>query len=402
MKKLMILGGHYYLKPVIEKAHELGIYVITVDYLPNNAAHRYSDEYHNISIIEKNAVLDLARKLKIDGITSFVNDVAVVTAAYVAEQLSLPFQCSHDAAVIMQDKGKFRRFLADHHFNVPHAKRYVDTKAPFDDIDFFTWPVIVKPTDGAGSKAVSKVESPEWLPSAIEKAVKGSRNGAFIIEDFLKFDGFHSSTDPFTVDGRLEFCCYSDQLFDNAASNPYAPVSIIWPTTMRKAHQDYLTREIQRFFDLLSVRTGIYNIETCVARGGIPYIMEISPRGGGCRIAEIQKMIFGVDLIKNEIRQAVGMDLVKISPSDIDGCWCEMVVTPPPGIEGSFQGYSIEKQVLHEHVRFVDIYAPINTMIRNTPDATTTLGDIFLHAKTRAELDRLLATKEQWLNLIIN
>ena len=32
-KKLLILGGSFYLLPLIEKAHELGVYVITADYL---------------------------------------------------------------------------------------------------------------------------------------------------------------------------------------------------------------------------------------------------------------------------------------------------------------------------------------------------------------------------------
>lgn len=55
-KKLMLLGGLRYLLPVIEAAHDLGYYVITCDYLPNNIAHKYSDEYCNVSIIDKEAV----------------------------------------------------------------------------------------------------------------------------------------------------------------------------------------------------------------------------------------------------------------------------------------------------------------------------------------------------------
>lgn len=43
-KKLMLLGGIHYLLPVIKAAHEQGYYVITADYLPDNVAHRYSDE----------------------------------------------------------------------------------------------------------------------------------------------------------------------------------------------------------------------------------------------------------------------------------------------------------------------------------------------------------------------
>ena len=56
----MIVGGSRYAVPVINTAHKLGIYVITCDYLPNNIAHKYSDEYHNVSIIDKEATLKVA------------------------------------------------------------------------------------------------------------------------------------------------------------------------------------------------------------------------------------------------------------------------------------------------------------------------------------------------------
>ena len=91
MKKLLLLGGAQYLLPVIEEAHKLGLYVITCDYLPDNIAHKHSDEYRNVSIIDKDAVLSTARELGIDGIMSFACDPGVVTAAYVAEKLGLPF-----------------------------------------------------------------------------------------------------------------------------------------------------------------------------------------------------------------------------------------------------------------------------------------------------------------------
>ena len=88
-KKLLLLGGLRYLLPVIESAHELGYYVITCDYIPDNIAHKYSDEYHNVSIVDKEAVLSLARELQIDGIMSFAVDPGVITAAYVQEQMGL-------------------------------------------------------------------------------------------------------------------------------------------------------------------------------------------------------------------------------------------------------------------------------------------------------------------------
>jgi formate-dependent phosphoribosylglycinamide formyltransferase (GAR transformylase) len=90
MKKLLLLGGSRFLLPVIREAKALGCHTITCDYLPDNIAHRYSDEYHNVSIVDREAVLALARELQVDGVMSFACDPGVVTAAYVAEQLGLP------------------------------------------------------------------------------------------------------------------------------------------------------------------------------------------------------------------------------------------------------------------------------------------------------------------------
>ena len=64
----MLLGGIRYLLPVIEAAHRQGYHVITADYLPGNIAHRFSDEYVNVSIIDQEAVFQAAVEKRIDGI----------------------------------------------------------------------------------------------------------------------------------------------------------------------------------------------------------------------------------------------------------------------------------------------------------------------------------------------
>lgn len=112
-KKLMLLGGIRYLLPVIEAAHEQGYYVITADYLPNNIAHRYSDEYVNVSIIDKEAVLKVAREKEIDGILSFGVDPGVVSASYVQTQMGIPSFGPFESVEILQNKDKFRTFLSE-------------------------------------------------------------------------------------------------------------------------------------------------------------------------------------------------------------------------------------------------------------------------------------------------
>ena len=401
MKKLMILGGSRYAIPVIEAAHKLGLYAITADYLPDNIAHKFSDQYVNVSIIEKEKVLKVAQELQIDGILSFACDPGVVTAAYVAEIMGLPFQGSYKSTSILQDKGLFRKFLTENGFNVPHAKSYSDKEAPLADIDFFTWPVIVKPVDSAGSKGVTKVNSPEELPAAIETALGGSHNGHFIIEDFLTFDGYHSSADPFTVDGKLAFSTYSDQLFDKEADNPYTPALIIWPSSMKKANQDYLDKEIQRLMTLLGMKTGIYNIESCVGIDGKPYIMEVSPRGGGCKIAELQKLAFGIDLIENEVRAAVRMPLVDVRQAECDGHWCEFVIHARPGQSGIFKRMDIDEEVRSKYVKVIDMTTKEGDMVHPFTGANMSLGDMFLRFDSREEMDSVMARSNEWLKIVL-
>lgn len=398
MKKLMLLGGSRYLLPVIESAHNLGISTITCDYLPDNIAHKYSDEYCNVSVIDKEEVLKIAREKNIDGIMSFACDPGVVTAAYVAEKMGLPFQCSYETATILQDKGKFRQFLLDNGFNCPHAKRYTDKDAPFADIDYFNWPVIVKPTDSAGSKGVTKVDDKENLLTAIEVAINASHNHAFIIEDFLTFEGYHSDTDPFTVDGILKFISFSDQLFDKDADNPYTPAYIIWPSSMKIEYQNELVSEIQRLMTLLGMKNGIYNIESCAANGKA-YIMEVSPRGGGCKIAELQKMAYGVDFIENEVRKAVGMELTEITQTDCNGYWCEMVIHAKSGHSGVLKNISIASDIENKFVKRVDISAKTGDYVKPFTGANMALGDIFLRFDSREELDTIISKSDEWLHV---
>ena len=402
MKKLLLLGGSRYILPVIEIAHKLDCYVITCDYLPDNIAHKFSDEYRNISIIDKEAVLKVAEEIGIDGIMSFACDPGVVTASYVAEKMGLPFQCSYESAKILQDKGLFRQFLTDNGFNAPHARRYTDINAPFNDIDFFTWPVIVKPVDSAGSKSITKAENPEQLRKAIEIASEGSHNSAFVIEDYLTFEGYHSSTDAFVVDGKLKFITYSDHMFDKDAENPYTPTIIIWSSTMKQKYQDYLTAETQRLIDLLHLDTGIYNIETCVGSDGKPYLMEISPRGGGGKIAELQDMAFDTNLVENEIRKAIGMPLTEIRQTECKGYWCKMVIHARAGKTGIFNHMEIDSEIKEKYVKLIDTDIRKGDMVYAFTGANRALGDMFLKFESREELNNIIEKENEWLRIELN
>lgn len=396
-KKLMLLGGLRYLLPVIDEAHKMGIYVITADYLPGNIAHKYSDEYCNVSIIDKEAVLKAARELGIDGILSHAVDPGVVSAAFVAEKMGLPFQCSYEAACILQDKSKFRAFLSEHGFNCPKAKGYDNPEDALKDVDSFNWPVIVKPVDSAGSKGVTKVCNKADLQQAIETALSASLSKNFVIEDFLDKVGAQSSADIFTVDGELVYPAYSDQLFDPAAANPYTPAIEIWPASMEQGFQDDLTSQLQRLFTLLNVKSGIYNVESRVCSDGKAYIMEVSPRGGGNRIAELQDMATSQSLIRNEIKKALGMPLDKISEPAYDGVWCNYILHSNK--PGTFVAVDIEPEFQKKHVRDIGLIVKPGDKVVPFTGANNSLGTLFLRFETRKELEDALFEPSSWLKI---
>lgn len=394
----MLLGGIRYLLPAIEAAHKHGCHVITVDYLPDNIAHKYSDEYHNVSILDKEAVLELAQNLQIDGILSYAVDPGVVTAAYVAEKMGLPFACSYETACILQDKACFRQFLAEHGFNVPNAKGYTNEEEVKKDIDYFHWPVIVKPVDSAGSKGVSKVDNPEDLHDAIIYALGESHNGYFIIEDFLEKEGLSSGSESFFVDGILSYNGFYDQYFDSEAANPYAPSAECWPSNKPVCVLDDVRNQLQRLGTLLNFRTGLFNVEWRVCKDGKVYLMEVSPRAGGNRLAELLNYAADVDIIEAEVSKAIRRPLPNIHEPNYKGHYCILVLHSDK--DGTFQNIEVNSDFRGEIVE-KEVRVKQGDSVESFSGANNAIGTFFLKFQTAEDLERAITHQKEWLKVIV-
>ena len=398
MKKLLLLGGAQYLLPVIEEAHKLGLYVITCDYLPDNIAHKHSDEYRNVSIIDKDAVLSTARELGIDGIMSFACDPGVVTAAYVAEKLDLPFAGSYEAVSILQNKGLFRRFLTENGFNVPWAKSYTEPTDALSDSAGFSWPMIVRPVDSAGSKGVTRVDSPGALLTAIEHAKAFSICGDFIIEEFITQQGFSSDTDCFSVDGVLRYCSFDEQHFDAHADNPYTPAAYAWPSTMPAWAQAELRGELQRLITLLGLGTGLYNIETRLGTNGRTYIMEVSPRGGGNRLSEVLSMAAETNLVANAVKAAVGLPVDEMRDPVYNGHWTEIILHS--GRDGTFRALEIAPE-LESAVVQRDLWVKPGDAVERFSGANKAIGTLVMNFPTREDAEKYMAD-DSWYSVAVD
>lgn len=399
MKKLMLLGGIRYLLPVIKAAHEQGYYVITADYIPNNIAHKYSDEYVNVSIIDKEAVLKAAKEKSIDGIMSFGVDPGVVTASWVQERLGLPSFGPYESVCILQNKDRFREFLKDNGFNVPKARGYYSTEDAIKDAGNWDYPVIVKPTDSAGSKGVKRVDEVGQMEEAVKHAFDNSISGHIIIENFIEKKGCSSDSDCYSEEGVLKFVSYNAQRFDVKASNPYAPAAFSWPSTYTEEQERYLTSEIQRLLTLLKMQTAVYNIETRIGTDGKPYIMEVSPRGGGNRLCELLHYATGVDLITAITRAAVGDPLIEsVEQRNYNGHWAEFVLHSSN--DGLFDRLVIRDDLPAEVIE-EDIWIEKGDVVKKFDGANNSIGTLVLKFRSSHELEKVITNQDDWFRVIV-
>lgn len=396
MKKLLLLGGSRFLLPVIREAKALGCHTITCDYLPDNIAHRYSDEYHNVSITDLEATLQLAKDLEVDGVMSFACDPGVVTAAYVAEKLGLPNVGPYESVAILQDKGRFRAFLKEHGFRTPASRCFDSIKQALKASADFHYPLIVKPVDSAGSKGVSRVDSPEQLEHAIRNALDFTRCGRFILEDFIQQKGFSSDTDCFSIDGELCFASFNNQYFDKKANNPYAPDGYTWPSVIPAAQQKELRDELQRLLKLLHMGTALYNVEVRVGTDDHPYIMEVSPRGGGNRLSEMLEYTTGVPLVRNAVRAAIGLPVEQMHDPVYNGHWSIVILHAEQA--GAFRRLWISEDARSAVVE-EDLWVNPGDEVEAFSGASKAIGTLVMNWPSEAERDARMEDVSAWARI---
>ncbi|MBO7110349.1 MAG: ATP-grasp domain-containing protein [Bacteroidaceae bacterium] len=395
MKKILVLGGDHFTIPVVEAAHKQGYYVITCDYLPDNVAHKYSDEFINFSTTDKEGILEWAKSNPIDGVVTFT-DSGVVTTAYLQHHLGLPQIGPLKSVEILQNKARFRKFLTDNGFIVPKAKGFSNKEDALTSTDFFMLPVIVKPVDAAGSKGVTKVSEWSELEAAIDWAIKFSFSGDFIIESFIEKQGCSSDSDCFSVNGQFKFLSFSAQRFDEKAAGEYTPAAYSWPSTLGKTAEEELSRELQRLITLLGMKTTVYNVETRVGTDGKPYIMEISPRGGGNRLSEMMRLATGVDMITAAVRAAVGDTVLDVEQKPLDGNWAEIIVHADT--TGILDCIEVNPQ-MESFVKEKDFWFKKGDSVREFQSARDAIGTLVLKFDDAEKLEEAIASIKDWLSV---
>jgi biotin carboxylase len=225
MTKLLIVGGNHSDVPLIKAGILQGHEVYTTGNRPDHPGHKISNRYIPGDYSDPNEILNVARKIGADFIVPGSNDFAMISAAFVAEQMQLPGYDSLATNLLIHRKDLFKKFANT--FDMPVCRNVtVDTESNVkieDQIEALTYPLIVKPVDLTGGKGISKIDRPDELATAIKEAVKISHHKSIVIEEF--FEGSLHSYSVIIENGIIifeyfdtEMCLFQDFLVSSSIS----------------------------------------------------------------------------------------------------------------------------------------------------------------------------------------
>lgn len=300
-RKLLILTAGRWQLPVIQKARELGLHVVVTDQNPHAPGLGLADACEIVSCQDLEATLAVARKHAVDGVIAEQTDVAVVTAAYVAERMGLP-GIGMEAARRATNKFLMREACRSAGVPVPEYRRAVTEKEAIRASEAIGLPVIVKPTDGQSSRGVAKIWQLHDVPERFLRAQAASREGVVLVEELLS--GAESSAEAIRIDGKLHLL----GICEKTKSPPPFPydVRLVYPATFSTAVMREIAEVNERVVAALGIPFGITHGEYIVTGKGV-YLLELAARGCGAGVAsQLIPAMTGFDVIGARIKQALG------------------------------------------------------------------------------------------------
>ena len=400
MRKILLLGGSAQQIIAIETAKKFGYYTVLCDYLPDNPGQYVADVFYNVSTTDKEAVLEVAKKERINGILAYASDPAAPTAAFVSEQLGLPGN-PYRSVDILCNKEKFRRFLSNNGFCTPKAKGYESISTALDDIanGIYRFPIIIKPVDSSGSKGVSLCYALNEALEKINYALTFSRMKRIIIEEYVEKYGYQIAGDGLSIDGELVFRCFANDHFNPECANPFVPISASFPYNMSRDVQNKVHKEIQRLITLLGMKTCTYNFDLRIDENENVYLMEVAPRDGGNYIPQIIRYATGVDLIEYSVQAAMGEIVKAPKTMEVKGFWSYYAVHSLE--DGILESIEIKPEVRQEHIMENHIIKHPGDKIKTFTGANSTLGCLIMRFKSLEEMLDMMDHSEKWIKVKI-
>lgn len=349
MKKLLVVGASILQLPAIIKAKEMGFKVAVADYNPKAIGIRYADQYFNVSTVDTNGIIAIAKKYKPDGIMTLATDMPMRAIAAACQACSLP-GISYETAVKATDKGEMIKAFEKH--DVEHPWYYIaENRTVFEGLlNSITFPCIMKPTDNAGSRGVVLCHDKDMLKKEYQYSCKESRNGAIIIEEYLQ--GPEVSVEVMIIEGEPHVLQITDKMTTGAPH--FVEMGHSQPSRECEDNQEKIKGLACRAVKAIGIQRGPAHVEIILTAQG-PKMVELGARmGGDCITTHLVPLSTGIDMVKCTIEIACGMK-TDISPKFQKASAIKYFNTPS-GILMSIDGVEAAKKLPGiQEVSFVKI-----------------------------------------------
>lgn len=336
-RKILILNGSFCELPIIQKAKELGKYVVTTGNAPSLIGHRYADEYIPADYSDKEKILELVREKHIEGIISCANDFGVLTAAYVAEKMGWPGHDKYETAKLLHHKNLFKQYVYQHGIPAPHSYCPIDEKDALDYIEKIEYPIIVKANDLTGGKGIRRANTYAEAIQAINYSYEKSRDKHIVIEPFII--GTQHTYDTFIIDRKVA-CSTSCNCY--SPINPYLIQSEVLPADFIEDLEPQLKLIVENMAEDLKLENGILALQYIVREGKI-YIIEMMRRSFGNQFLTLADKVTGFPWEEAYIKAALGEDLKDLTITKPEYKYCGH-----HGIMASHNGEILEYEIPEE------------------------------------------------------
>lgn len=324
-KVALILGGIYPHAALAKKLQKRGYYTLLVDYFKNPPAASSVDEHSTESAMDVDAVLRLAKDRHADLVMSPCLDQQMVIAMQVSEALGLPHPFSSETALQVTNKKYMKRIMTDN--NIPTARYYeIDDDTRLQDIKL-DYPVMVKAVDASGGAGIYKLETPEGLEDALERARRFSRSKTVIVEEFKQ--GIEVSIYAYVSGGKAKIVTTAERIseMDESHVRCFCTVSPSPAGERVRETMAQISTDIARAFGLDN--TPLF-VQFILNEQGA-FVLEFSPRLGGGTCYRTAELNAKYDLLDAAIDSYLGNSVVVDSQKE-EGIFLVQIVYAHDGI----------------------------------------------------------------------
>lgn len=315
-KKLLMLGAGLMQGVAIRCAKERGWEVVAVDGNPEAPCRNLADRFEPVDLKDREGLVALALALKaeggLDGVFTAATDFSA-SVAYVAEACSLPGH-SVEAALNASDKVRMRSCFARAGVASP-AFLGMGEKDRRDAVRLLkarniSFPVVVKPADNMGARGCRKVDSAQGLDSAIADAIRYSRTGTAIVEEYM--DGPEFSLEALVFDGEIHMTGFADR---HIFFPPYfIEMGHTIPSNIAESQKRDLVETFMKGIRALGLSHGVAKGDIKLTSRG-PMVGEIAGRlSGGYMSGWTFPYSSGLNLTGAALDLAVGMRPARLDP----------------------------------------------------------------------------------------